>query len=364
MEGGSRRGFDLIPVAFADIPGWTEDDHRAALSAFRRGAAILDRHPPKRRLIGLDPEALAAAIRRAGPLSAAIDPDTARRFFEENFTALEIRPREGGAFFTGYYEPIVAGSRAPSDAFPVPLYAPPHDLVAVDPDSPPPGIEPGYRFARTTGEGIVPFFERGEIERGALTGQGLEIAFVSDPVEAFFIHVQGSARLRLAEGGEMRVTYAAKTGHPYTSIGRELIAMGALPQGGATMQTIRAWLAAHPEEAPKVMARNRSFIFFREAPVDDPVLGPVAAAKVPLTEGRSLAVDRLVHSFGTPVFVAATLPGGALFRRLMVAQDTGSAIVGPARGDIFLGSGDAAGEVAGALQSRGRFIVLSPREAA
>jgi membrane-bound lytic murein transglycosylase A len=161
----------------------------------------------------------------------------------------------------------------------------------------------------------------------------------------------------------MRVTYAAKSGHPYTPIGRVLVETGALPKGGATMQTIRAWLAAHPGEAAGIMARNRSFIFFREASVDDPALGPVAAAKVPLTAGRSLAVDRLIHSFGTPVFVATTLPGGAAFRRLMVAQDTGTAIVGAARGDIFFGSGDEAGKIAGAMQAGGRFVVLMPRAA-
>jgi membrane-bound lytic murein transglycosylase A len=365
MEGGSRPGFDLIPVAFADIPGWQEDDHAAALAAFRRGAAVLSDHPPKRRLAGLDPEALAVLIRDADALPAATAGDAARAFFEANFVPFEVRPHEGSAFFTGYYEPIVAGSRQPSATFRTPLYAPPPDLVEIDPDNPPPGIEPGFRFARKTAAGLVPYFDRGEIEQGgALRGQGLEIAWLADPVDAFYIHIQGSARLRLAEGGEMRVTYAAKTGHPYTAIGRELIAMGALPKGGATMRTVRGWLADHPAEAPGLMARNRSFIFFREAPVEDAGLGPVAAAKVPLTEGRSLAVDRLIHTFGTPVFVEATLADGTPWRRLMVAQDTGSAIVGSARGDIFTGSGDAAGEIAGALQSRGRFILLWPREAA
>jgi membrane-bound lytic murein transglycosylase A len=354
----------LIPVAFPDLPGWAEDDHAAALAAFRRGAAVLDKHPPRRRAIGIDPEALAGAIRRAASLSADIAAGAARAFFEASFAAMEVRPREGAAFFTGYYEPIVAGSRVASPAFPVPLYAPPPDLVEIDPDNPPPGVAPGFRFARRTAEGPVPYFDRGAIEAGALRGKSLEIAWVADLVEAFFIHVQGSARLRLVEGGEMRVTYAAKTGHPYTSIGRELVAMGALPKGGATMVDIRAWFAAHPDEIPAVLARNRSFIFFREAPVENPALGPVAAARVPLTAGRSLAVDRLVHSFGTPVFVEAALPDGKPWRRLMVAQDTGSAIVGPARGDIFIGSGDAAGDIAGALQSRGRFFVLVPREAA
>jgi len=362
MEGGARPGFELNPVAFDAIPGWAEDDHAVALAAFRRGAAVLSAHPAKPRAVGLDPAALAAVIARADGLPVDTGHAAARAFFEAAFRPVEIVPEDGPAFFTGYFEPVVAASRRPSAAYPAPLYAPPEDLVEVDPDAPPPGIEPGYRFARRTAEGYEPYLDRGAIEAGALAGRGLEIAWLADPIDAFFIHVQGAARLRLAEGGEMRVTYAAKTGHPYTAIGRELVAMGALPPGGATMRTIRAWLAAHPKEAPALRARNRSFIFFREAPVADPALGPVAAAKVPLTPGRSLAVDRLLHSFGAPVFVAATLPGGAPWRRLMIAQDTGSAIVGAARGDIFLGSGDAAGEIAGALQSRGRFILFWPRE--
>ena len=361
MDAASRPGFDLVPLGFGDLPGWAEDDHAAALSAFRRGAAALAEHPPKARAAGVDPANLAAVIREAAALPDEADAATARDFFEARFTPLEVRPAGEPAFFTGYYEPIVAGSRHASAAFKTPLYGPPPDLVEIDPDAPPPGIEPGYRFARRLAGGFAPHFDRGEIQRGALDGQGLEIAWVADPVDAFFIHVQGAARLRLAEGGEMRVTYAAKTGHPYTAIGRELVAMGALPKGGATMRTIRAWLAAHPGETPAVLARNRSFIFFREAAVDNGALGPIAAAKVPLTPGRSLAVDRLVHAFGVPVFVEATLPGDTPWRRLMVAQDTGSAIVGAARGDIFVGSGDAAGEIAGALQSRGRFVLFWPR---
>jgi len=364
MDVISRPGFELVPLAFEDVPGWAADDHVAALSAFRRGAAVLADHPPKLRSSGLDPDRLAHAIRRAAALPAEVPPSAARAFFEAHFQPREVRPADGSAFFTGYYEPIVAGSRAPAPAFRTPLYRPPPELVEIDPERPPPGIGPGYRFALETPDGFAPCPDRGAIAGGALEGRGLEFAWVADPIDAFFIHVQGAARLRLAGGGEMRVTYAAKSGHPYTAIGRELIAMGALPKGGATMQTLRAWLAANPDRAPSVLARNRSFIFFREAPVDDPALGPVAAAKVPLAPGRSLAVDRLVHSFGAPVFVTATLADGRPWQRLMVAQDTGSAIVGPARGDIFTGSGDGAGELAGPLQSRGRFILLWPREGA
>jgi len=359
---GPDPGFRLEPLDFTAIPGWAEDDHTAALAAFRRGATALRDHPPKRRASGIDPVALAAAVTAAGALALST-ADGARCFFEARFRPCEVKPDAGGAFFTGYYEPIVAGSRSRSSTFAWPIYARPDDLVEIDPDRPPPGLDPGSRFARRVPGGYAPYPDRAAIADGFLAGRGLELVYLADPVDAFFIHIQGAARIRLAEGGEMRITYAAKSGHPYTPIGRVLIEMGALPSGGATMQTIRRWLADHPDAAPETMARNRSFIFFREAPVADPALGPVAAAKVPLTPGRSLAVDRLIHSFHAPVWVDTRLPDGTPFRRLMVAQDTGSAIVGPARGDIFIGSGDEAGAAAGGLQAGGRFILLVPREA-
>jgi membrane-bound lytic murein transglycosylase A len=187
--------------------------------------------------------------------------------------------------------------------------------------------------------------------------------WLRDPIDAFFIHIQGAARIALPDGRLMRVTYAAKSGHPYTPVGRVLLEMGALTRENADMDGIRAWLSAHPAEAPAVMAKNRSYIYFREAPVSDPALGPIAAAKVPLAAGRSLAVDRLLHTFHAPVWIETTLPTGASFHRLMVAQDTGSAIVGPARGDIFFGSGDAAGALAGAMRATGRFVLLMPKGA-
>lgn len=361
MGAGAGAGFRLEPLDFTDIPGWAEDDHAAALAAFRLGAAALDDHPPKTRASGIDAGALSAVIRRArdrGDASGA----AARAFFEAEFQPHEVLPETGGGFFTGYYEPVVAGARRRSADYPVPIYARPNDLVEIDPDHPPAGIEPGTRFARQVGDTITAYPDRGAIFAGCLAGRGLEIVWLADPVDAFFIHIQGAARIRLAEGGEMRITYAAKSGHPYTPIGRVLIEKGALPPGGATMATIRQWLAEHPGEAEAVMAANRSFIFFREAEVADPALGPVAAAKVPLTAGRSLAVDRLIHSFHGPVWIDTRQPDGTPLRRLMVAQDTGSAIVGAARGDVFIGSGDAAGAVAGAFQAGGRFILLVPRQ--
>ncbi|MGN6448886.1 MAG: MltA domain-containing protein, partial [Brucella intermedia] len=190
------------------------------------------------------------------------------------------------------------------------------------------------------------------------------IAFVADRVDVFFAHVQGAARLKLRDGQVLRITYAAKTGHPFTGIGRILVADGEIPASEISMQAIRRWLAEHPDRADDLIWRNRSYIFFREAPVDDPDAGPVAAAKVPLTAGRSLAVDRLLHTFGTPIHVSAptvTVFDGEPFARLMIAQDTGTAIVGPARGDLFAGSGEAAGEIAGGVKNDAEFYALVPR---
>jgi membrane-bound lytic murein transglycosylase A len=350
----------LRPTSFAELSGWADDDHAAALVAFRRAAEVLATHPPKTRTPGLDATALGMAIARAAQLPASVTPAAAREFFEREFTPGLVT---GEAFFTGYYEPEVEGSRVATTEFTVPLYRMPDDLAEIEPGSAP-GLDASFRFARATSAGLIEHPDRGAIMAGALAGRGLELVYLRDPIDAFFVHVQGAARIRLTDGTSMRVTYAAKSGHPYTAIGKVLIEMGALKPGRVTMAAIRAWLAAHPLEAAGVMAKNRSFIFFREAPVADDTAGPIAAAKVPLTAGRSLAVDRLIHTFHAPVFIETTLPDGSAWRRLMIAQDTGSAIVGPARGDIFFGSGDAAGEIAGAMQRRGRFFVLMPRDGA
>ncbi|CAN5258725.1 murein transglycosylase A [soil metagenome] len=355
-------GTVLRPLDFSDLDGWDADDHAAALAAFARGAAVLAEHPPKRRALGLDASALITIIRSA----AGATSSEARGFFERNFTPHAVEPGSGRGFFTGYYEPVVRGALTKTGVCTVPLLRMPDDLVELGPGDRAAGLDPSFRFARRTAGGLGEYADRGAIQAGALDGRGLELCWLADPVDAFFIHIQGAARILLTDGRTLRVTYAAKTGHPYTPIGRVLIERGALAPGTATMQTIRAWLAAHPAEQADVFAANRSYIFFREAPVAeaDAALGPIAAAKVPLTAGRSLAVDRTRHSFQAPVWIETALPDGAPFHRLMVAQDTGSAIVGPARGDIFFGSGDAAGEVAGRMKSEGRFILFLPREQA
>ena len=345
---------------FADLPGWEADDHAAAFAAFRRSALRSLEKPYRSGSLGISADALGPAFGRA----LTETPADARAFFEIEFLPILVTPPNGGAgFVTGFYEPVVEASPVRAPGFNVPLLARPDDLIDVDDANRPPGLDPYFAFGRKTASGPVEYFDRGEIERGALAGRALEIAWLRDKVDAFFIHVQGGARLLFDDGAEMRVTYAAKSGHPFTGPGRVLADLGEIPRAAVTMQSIRAWFRANPHRVTEILHKNRSFIFFREAPVTDPALGPVAAAKVPLQAGRSLAVDRLLHTFGSPIYISAERLAykGRPFRRLMVAQDTGSAIVGPARGDIFTGSGDAAGEVAGVIKHVADFFLLVPR---
>jgi membrane-bound lytic murein transglycosylase A len=226
----------------------------------------------------------------------------------------------------------------------------------------------GQRIAgKVSGEGkLVPYTDRRGIEADALRVPApllKPIVWVDDPVDAFFMEIQGSGRIRLAEGGVIRLNFDGQNGLPYTPIGRLLIERGTLPKGGASMQAIRAWIAQNPGAGAALMDENASYIFFREKPIDDPALGPPGAQAVALTPGRSLAVDLAIHGLGVPVFVAAEppAPGQPPFERLMIAQDTGGAIVGPVRGDVFWGSGPEAGETAGTMKAKGRLFVLVPR---
>ena len=350
----------LQKVSFADLPGWAGDDLGAAFSAFSRTAREASRRRYRSGELGLSFDALADSLEAA----ASGQAHDARAFFEEHFIPCRIDPGPASrGFVTGYYEPIVAARRQPDPEFSVPIYARPDDLVKVTDDNRPPGFDLAFAFGCAAADGIREYADRAQIERGALEGRGLEIAWLKDRVDAFFIHVQGAARLQFADGSTMRITYAAKTGHPFTGPGRILADRGEIARKDVTMQSIRAWFRANPGRVDEILHQNRSFIFFREAPVEAEALGPVAAAKVPLQAGRSLAVDRLLHLFGSPIFVSAEEleVDGAPFRRLMVAQDTGSAIVGPARGDIFFGSGDAAGEIAGRVKHAADFFLLVPK---
>jgi len=351
-------------AAFRDLPGWDQDDQGLAFDAFRRSAFHILTKPYRTGALGVEFTAFGPAYEAARAAGILTDHQ-ARAFFERHFVPASILSEDGRrGLVTGFYEPEVLASPVRTGELTIPLLARPADLVDIDDFNRPPGLDPYFAFGRRTETGIEEYFDRQAIEQGALAGQNLAIAWLAEKVDAFFIHVQGAARLKMPDGSTRRVTYAAKSGHRFTGPGRLLTELGEISLADVTMQSIRAWFVAHPDRVDEILWQNRSYIFFREAEVDDPALGPVAAAKVPLTAGRSMAVDRLLHTFGTPFFIHApglTAFGGKPFRRLMIAQDTGSAIVGPARGDLFAGSGDAAGEIAGVVRSEADFFALLPR---
>ena len=355
----------LSPLAdFDDLPGWAEDDHLAAFDTFRRSCGP-NAHAPETGSLGIDSAALRALCRKAQELQIE-DASAARDFFETHFVPV---PVEGKAFFTGYFEPEVPGSRQKTERFSTPLLKRPDDLVKLTPGTHPETLDPKLEWARRTKNGFAEHPDRAAIMDGALDGRGLELVWLEDPVDAFFIHVQGSAKIRLPDGSAMRVGFAGKTGHPYSSVARMLVEAGEFAPEDLTADVLKAWLKAHPERARNLIAKNRSYIFFRELENLDPKLGPVGAAGVQLTAGRSIAVDKRFHTLGTPVYVAVDLPPEPgqqpmPYRRLMVAEDTGSAIVGPARGDIFVGSGEAAGLFAGRIRHRGDVFLLAPRTGA
>jgi membrane-bound lytic murein transglycosylase A len=360
--------FDLEPVAFSDLPGWQDDDPAPVVAALRRcHDHVTTAKPYRTGSLGISVEDLLPAFKAAGvDVSGA---KQARAFFEEHFVPFRIRPDGNGTgFVTAFYEPEIEVRATADDDFRFPFYRRPDDLVDIDENNRPKGMDPYFAFGRLRNGSIEEYPDRRAIEGGLLAGRGLDIAYARSKVDVFFAHVQGAARLIFPDGSRRRITYAAKTGHRFSAIGRLLIERDEIDAATVSMASIRNWLAANPERVDEVLWHNRSFIFFREAPVEDEDLGPVAAAKVPLEPGRSLAVDRLIHTFGVPFYIASEtlthLDGGRSFGRLMLALDTGSAIIGPARGDIFTGSGEAAGNLAGSVRNDADFFIFVPRAAA
>lgn len=337
----------LKPISFAEIEGWAGDDHEAALAALLTSC--------RKRSAG-DP-----ACKEALGLGEKVSRDVARRFFETHYVPHRVEGVPPG-LVTGYYEPEVSGSRERSGRFQVPVYGRPDDIVQVKPDLLRALYNDRLSVMRKDGEQLVPYYARAEIEAGALEGRGLELLYLDDPVELFFMQIQGSGRVRLLDGSWVRLGYAAKNGHSYTSIGRLLAERGERPPQGLTMEGLKSWLRADPARGRALMHENKSYVFFRELSQAEAGKGPVGAQGVPLTPGRSLAVDAAYHSLGTPIFVTAPdlAVGGAPFRRLMIAQDVGSAIKGPQRGDIFFGTGEAAGAIAGTTKEAARFYILLP----
>jgi membrane-bound lytic murein transglycosylase A len=338
----------LKPVNFAEIEGWTADDHAAAFAALQKSC--------RKKFAGN------SACKEALALGEKVSGQTARRFFETHHVPHRFEGVRPG-LVTGYYEPEVNGSRERSGRFQVPVYRRPDDLVTVKPDLWRALYNDGRSVMRRSGEQLVPYYTRAEIDSGALEGSGLELLYLDDPIELFFMQIQGSGRVRLTDGSWVRLGYAAKNGHRYTSIGKLLAERGEKPPQGLTMEGLKSWLRADAARGRALMHENASYIFFRELPEAEAGAGPVGAQGVPLTAGRSLAVDVAYHALGTPVFVMAPdlAAGGMPFRRLMIAQDVGSAIKGLQRGDIFFGTGEAAGAIAGKTKHAARFYVLLPK---
>ena len=336
------------PVRFADLEGWAEDDHAVAFRALLRSCAA-------------DPKSPHAADARA--LGPGASSGAARAFFEDRFLPHLIADSARPGFVTGYYEPEIEGSYVRGGPFQVPVYRRPEDLITLAPETERARFNDRITGFRQAAEGQVPYYTRGEIWDGALSGRGLELLYLKDMVELFYMQVQGSGRVHLKEGGAVRLGYSGKNGHPYTSIGRLLIERGAIASEAMSMAAVKAWLRADETRGQALMEENQSYVFFRELDADEGRDGPRGADGVALSPGRSLAVDTAYHRLGLPVFVTAAdlVTEGQPFRRLMIAQDVGSAIRGPERGDIFWGTGEGAGAIAGSTRHAARFSILLPK---
>ena len=347
-------------ITFEKLPGWAQDDHLAALKAFVASCPrILSGRGRTSKADETDLSPLQAACRMALALPGKLTTTRARAFFEHNFQPHRVVHDAGEGLFTAYYEPILDGSRTKEGRFQTPLLKRPPNLVTVVPETQ--AAAPGtLTHARQTTSGVEPYATRSEIESGALAGQGLELLYLADPVDKFFLQVQGSGRIRLPDGTYVRVQYDGKNGHPYSSIGRYLIDNGLLAADKLSLGAVGRWLKADVERARHVMNQNASYVFFKEMPAT--AEAPHGAIDVPLIAGRSLAIDPGIHRLGSPIYVSIpTLkPAGSshAFNRLMVAHDVGSAIRGPERGDVYFGSGKAAERAAGGVKHPGNLFVF------
>jgi membrane-bound lytic murein transglycosylase A len=351
-------------VGFDTLPGWCADDFLAAFRVFRTSAAQLVENSAELRPAEAPSPDLLATCRAA--LSRELGSTAeARAFFKAMFAPAEILPATDSPFFTGYFEPQTEGSVQRIPGFEAPILARPADLVTLPQGETLPGADATLTSAARVADMLQPYPDRAAIEDGALAGQGLELVWLRDRVEVFIIQVQGSARVRLTDGRMIRLRYAGRNGWPYTSIGRLLIEQGAIAAADMSLEALTSWLRLHPVEADAVMRRNRSYVFFAVDEALSGADGPIGGAGLPLTPGRSMAIDRAIWSYGLPFFVDLEKPlqdgGFGRWRRLLIAQDTGSAIVGPGRVDLFFGSGAAAGTLAGRQRHHGRLFVLEPR---
>ena len=354
----------FTPVRFSDVPGWSDDRLQDVWPALRVGCKALAAKARSREHWHT-PCAIAEEIDER-------DAVAVRLFFERNFTPYRVTIRDGAeeGLVTGYYEPLLYGSRIAGPAFPAPLYAPPDDLLIVELADLYPELKGKRVRGRLDGRRVVPYWTRADIDAGKARTDGKVLVNVSDPVDAFFLQIQGSGRVDLAEGGTMRVGYADQNGQPFRSIARVLIERGELTIEEASMQGIREWGRQHPERLPQLLDENPSYVFFREVPPPAPgtiearIDGPIGAFGVPLLAERAIAVDSRAIPLGAPMFLATTEPlSAAPLRRLVMAQDTGGAIRGPLRVDFFWGFGNEAGQRAGRMRQPGQLWLLWPNGA-
>jgi membrane-bound lytic murein transglycosylase A len=354
----------FTPAAWSDLPGWNDDSVAAAWPAFVVGCRALLADPKKR--------AVWQAPCAAGTTIDGADAGAVRAFFLQHFSPYRVAAADGGdtGLVTGYYEPLLAGSRTRTDAFAVPLYAPPDDLLTIDLVSLFPELKDKRVRGRVEGRKVVPYWSRADLEADPSRLSGKALVYVADPVEAFFFEIQGSGRIELADGTVLRLGYADQNGHPYKSIGRVLIERGELTPERSSMQAIRAWAQAHPDKTRALLDENPSFVFFREVAAPAPgsldarIDGPQGALGVPLLAERTIAVDPRAIPLGAPVYLATTMPNSPIpLERLVLAQDTGGAIRGVVRADFFWGFGPRAGQYAGRMRQQGRMWLLWPRGA-
>ncbi|MCK4509815.1 MAG: murein transglycosylase A [Desulfuromonadales bacterium] len=342
----------LQPVAWQEVSGWQKDNPSLALGAFLKSCSALRWRPQWQ-----------SSCQEAAALEHASKAEV-RTFFERNFVPHQVSQSNGSndGLLTGYYVPDLKGSRTASADYPYPLYHRPDDLLVIDLSDLYPDLG-NYRLrGRVEGNRVVPYWGRSDIDGQSQPLVGQELFWVADAVELFFLHIQGSGRIMLDNGERVMVNYADQNGHPYRSIGKYLIDRGAMSRDQMSMQNIRAWVRDNPSESGMVLNQNPSYVFFRE--LDGAVQSPPGALGVPLTPGRSLAVDRRYIPLGAPVFVETTWPNSEQpLQRLMMAQDTGGAIKGRIRGDFFWGMGDQAGEQAGRMKQPAKFWVFLPRVA-
>ena len=343
----------LTPTTFAALPGWQQDDLRQAWSAFMASCGVLVRK-----------EEWKPACTAARSVVSS-DASAVRGYFESWFVPNQVRAADGAdtGLVTGYYEASLRGARKRGGAFQTPLYAVPDDLLTVDLSSVYPDLKNKRVRGKVVGKKVVPYSARADMGSANLAGK--ELLYVDDPVEAFFLEVQGSGRVQLADSGEtVRLSYADQNGHPYKAIGRWLIGQGELTAEQATAQGIKAWIKANPTRRQELFNVNPSFVFFREERIPDPSVGPKGALGVPLTAERSIAIDPTMLPLGAPIFLATTESNSDVpMQRLVMGQDTGGAIRGAVRADFFFGFGYDAMEKAGRMKQRGQLWVLLPKPA-